>query len=476
MANTTEFTNHATVVACMKQLTDRFGSQGENLLVSDVVDESGHQFVNLVQKGGGVLGVALVGYTYILEKMKIRFLKLAGTSAGAINTALMTVIGNKTVMKSDKILDAICKLNFFSFVDGHPTARWVIQNFLKSRNFKGRLNTWKYIILGSLGLFFITDIFLTILQRAHPSLVNYTMCAYIITGIFLLLVLLLIFYAIRLIRRLKNAGFGVNPGLEFYNWIDDRMKENGVTTVSELNAKAAQPIPGMKLRYPHPMGLDDLVGEVTFIASELVTQNKIQFPSMCDLFRLPGEIDTLPPAGFVRASMSIPIFFESYVIKKIPCEDDTIKSAWKKLNVDEPPSVTRFVDGGILSNFPVSVFYNPKVNVPRLPVFGIDLDDSSEDTEELNPVDWSLRQYLGNLFNTVRNYYDRDFLIKNEMYEQGIGRVKVTGYNWLDFFLTDKKKIELFVIGAKAATDFLLQFDWDHYKGARAQAKINLQS
>jgi NTE family protein len=46
-----------------------------------------------VQKGGGVLGIALVGYTYILEEMGIRFIRLAGTSAGAINTALMTVIG-----------------------------------------------------------------------------------------------------------------------------------------------------------------------------------------------------------------------------------------------------------------------------------------------------------------------------------------------------------------------------------------------
>ena len=39
--------------------------------------------MNLVQKGGGVLGVALVGYVYILEQAGIRFLKMAGTSAGA---------------------------------------------------------------------------------------------------------------------------------------------------------------------------------------------------------------------------------------------------------------------------------------------------------------------------------------------------------------------------------------------------------
>jgi NTE family protein len=224
------------------------------------------------------------------------------------------------------------------------------------------------------------------------------------------------------------------------------------------------------------MGLKDLEGKVVFIASEIVTQNKIQFPEMCDLFRLPDNIDSLSPAGFVRASMSIPIFFESYVIKDIPCERDEIRQKWKNLNVSEPPSVTRFVDGGILSNFPISVFFNPNVTVPRLPVFGIDLDDSNDkkeelNKEELNPQHWSFGQYIGNMFNTVRNYYDRDFLIKNAIYEQGIGKVKVTGYNWLDFFLSDKKKIELFIIGAQAATDFLLNFDWKTYQGVREQAK-----
>jgi NTE family protein len=470
----TTFTQHEKVTECLKRLKNRFGEHGEKMIVSDVIDDKGHQFVNLVQKGGGVLGVALVGYTYILECMNIRFLKLAGTSAGAINTALMTVIGEKTDMKSDKILDAICKLEFFSFVDGHPTAKWAIKNFIQSDNFKNRLKIWAIVLSGFLALLIGADIFLTMFQHKDMRLVHWTLALYILTGFMLLLLLLLVFYCVRLVRRLKNAGFGINPGNAFYDWIKGHMLNNNVKTVTDLRNKAARKVDGMKLRYPdHPNKMEGLTGDVTFIASELVTESKIQFPGMCDLFRLSNDIDDLQPAGFVRASMSIPIFFESYVIKDIPCTHDDIKTAWQKLNVDEPPSVTRFVDGGILSNFPVSVFYNPNVEVPRLPVFGIDLDDTEEKTEELNPGNWSLGQYLGNLFNTVRNYYDRDFLIKNTIYEQGIGRVKVKGFNWLDFFLSDEKKIQLFVIGACAATDFLLQFEWESYKGARVEAKKN---
>ncbi len=109
------------VKACLQQLHTKFKSPGsEPFVVSDILDQDGNQYVDLVQKGGGVLGIALVGYTYILEQMGIRFLRLAGTSAGTINTALMTVIGEKEAPKSVKVLDYMCKLKFFSLVDGHP--------------------------------------------------------------------------------------------------------------------------------------------------------------------------------------------------------------------------------------------------------------------------------------------------------------------------------------------------------------------
>src|SRR5689334_17456764 len=63
--------------------------KGKKFTVSDVYDANNHQYVDLVQEGGGVWGIALLGYTYILEKMGIRFFSLAGTSAGSINTILL---------------------------------------------------------------------------------------------------------------------------------------------------------------------------------------------------------------------------------------------------------------------------------------------------------------------------------------------------------------------------------------------------
>ena len=164
-----DFITNPAVVECVNKLKTHFPPGSDNFIISDVLDKENHQYVNLVQKGGGVLGVALVGYTYILELMGIRFIRLAGTSAGAINTALLTVLGKKEEAKSVKVLDIICKLNFFNIVDGHPAARWLIKNFITHSNFttnSRKAITWIVIAI----LLLLTGDFVFLgLEHAIPS-------------------------------------------------------------------------------------------------------------------------------------------------------------------------------------------------------------------------------------------------------------------------------------------------------------------
>jgi len=468
-----DFILNPAVQKCISELATTFSPGGKPFIVSDVIDNDDHQYVNLVQKGGGVLGIALVGYTYILEQMGIRFIRLAGTSAGAINTALMTVIGSKNEAKSIKVLDAICKLDFFSLVDGHPAARWIIKKFITHENFTSKIKKWINGIVLTLVLLLAGDFIFLGLQHAVPAVSNLTKGFFVLTGVFSLLIAIVIFYIANLLKRLKNAGFGINPGDTFYDWIKKQMIANGVKTITDLNNKAAAPIEGLHLRIPNPEELNGLQGDVTFITSELVTQNKIQFPEMWNLFR--KNIDELQPAGFVRASMSIPVFFESYFINEIPCTDSDIKKQWfDRFGVENPPSTVRFVDGGILSNFPINLFYNPKVITPRLPSFGIDLDDSTPANKSNQAESWSLMGYFGRMFNTIRAYYDKDFLLKNRVFKMGIGTIHLSEYNWLNFFLTPQDKVNMFVKGAEAARDFLIHFDWEEYKNSRNEMRAKL--
>jgi NTE family protein len=83
---------------------------------SDVTDHNGFQYVDLVQEGGGVLGIALVGYTYVLEQAGIRFFSLAGTSAGAINTLLLASLGKIGDAKLECILELLACQNLMEFV------------------------------------------------------------------------------------------------------------------------------------------------------------------------------------------------------------------------------------------------------------------------------------------------------------------------------------------------------------------------
>jgi NTE family protein len=464
-----DFTQHERVLKSIQKVKDKF-PPGKPMIVSDVLDEKNNQYVNLVQKGGGVLGVALVGYTYVLETMGIRFLRQAGTSAGAINTALMTVIGKKEETKSEQVLDAICKLDFFSLVDGHPIARWLIKNFITHEDFTIRVKKWLWVSISILGVLIAGDIVLVGLQHKFSDLSFWAGLSFVLTGILALLITVAVIYGGTLLKRLKNAGFGINPGDIFYDWIKRQLIANGVHTVTDLKAKASAAVPGLHLREGRTDRIDDLEGDVTFITSELVTQNKIQFPEMCDLFRKKTDIDLLQPAGFVRASMSIPVFFESYMINNIPCTDPEIKDTWMtRFNEPDPPSSARFVDGGILSNFPINIFFNPKVTVPRLPAFGIDLDDSLPTNNQKSPAGWTLGGYAGHMFNTIRNYYDKDFLLKNKVYQKGIGTIHISGYNWLNFFLKPEDKKDMFMLGAEAAADFLVNFDWEDYKQSRSQ-------
>ena len=71
-------------------------------------------FKNLVFEGGGIKGIAYGGALEVLNKMEILpgISRVAGTSAGAINAALLALGA-----KSDQVSDLIAQTNFKSFED-----------------------------------------------------------------------------------------------------------------------------------------------------------------------------------------------------------------------------------------------------------------------------------------------------------------------------------------------------------------------
>jgi NTE family protein len=383
---------------------------------SDVTDPEGHQYVDLVQEGGGMLGIALVGYTYVLEQAGIRFFSLAGTSAGAINTLMLASLGRLPDSKSEKTLDLLVNKNMFDFVDGEPGIKKLLQGFID-----GKPKWWLWM------------------QAAGN---------------------------IRKIISLVNNQLGINPGNDFEGWIRENMAKNGIKTTKDLQEYRSF-IPALTCRDGRSTA--DLRPKVVMIASDVTTQTKVQFPAMAPLYFKDPESE--PPATYVRASMSVPLFFYPVVAKDLP-DDATAKARWADMVSYEgkiPPYVA-FVDGGLLSNFPINVFHNSKV-VPRLPTFGVRL---SSYRNEYNKTD-NFFQFAGAMIGTMRHIFDFDFFLRHPDYSYIICSIDADSqYNWLDFNMNDENKKSLFMLGAQKAIEFLETFDWTKYKEIRQKLIANL--
>jgi len=400
-----------------KEIIEKAQKSCDGKEFSDIIDDEGYQYVDLVMEGGGMLGIALVGYTYILEAVGIRFLGVGGTSAGSINALLLAALGEPAEKKGDKLLNELFNKNFFDFVDGDSDARDLIESWVKgSGNFK------------------------------------------------------LAFKAAQVIDNIQN-NLGLNPGTAFTEWINTILKNEGIETYAQLQSRLETLPKGLRTRAGLLLNTPQKAGSrIAIIAADISTETKVEFPKMAELYWKNPE--NVSPAQFVRASMSIPFFFYPFYVKNLP-QEDAMREKWDKLagyKVDEEggiPKVALFIDGGVMSNFPIDVFHDP-YNIPIAPTFGVKLELDQRRKKINGPFDM-----LGAMFNSARHTLDYDFIHKNQDYLNLVTWIPAKGYNWLDFNMPEEKKISLFLEGAKCAADFLLKFNWSKYKELRKQIMLD---
>ena len=462
--------------------------QKENKKFSDLIDKDGNFYINLVQEGGGTLGIALVGFVSILEFCKIRFLNLAGTSAGAINTALLYFLDTPDKAKSPELFSILKdQMDLRKFIDGNRFSRFIVNNLL---NKTGIIDAFGVVFITTSLLLLFTIPILTLLSEQINAFTFTILC------LFITVTVTLFFY----IKSLKKYNYSLNDGGEFYNFIKthirkydvkydinpliefnknndaDDLIENFLTQLSDEDRKiteAFKSIKGKRLL----KDLSEFKFSYRVITSENVSQNKIEFPEDSDLF-WSNEADDFPhPAEYVRASMSIPLFFKPH-IKTIRTESPAIQKAWKeKMNYEtfNIPSEAWFTDGGTLSNFPINIFHDPSVILARVPVIGARLKDTKDPEKMIRPFSNILQFWYG-IFKTIRFNYDKSFLRKNKFYEKYcVSNIDVyeSKISWLDFTLNEDQKRELIFLGMEAALKHLQNFDWKVYQMERAKMVLN---
>ena len=199
---------------------------------------------------------------------------------------------------------------------------------------------------------------------------------------------------------------GLYKGEILERWVKEKLAAKGVHTFADL--------PVQRLR---------------IIASDLTSGRMAILPD--DLPRYNIDPAKFPVAKAVRMSCSIPYFFEPVKIKgKGVCHI--------------------FVDGGVLSNFPIWLFDNDRIPKIR-PVLGIKLSAKQED-RPVNKINNAITMF-GALFETMKDAHDARYI--DRRHEKNIIFIPMDHIAVTEFALTEERKRGLVEIGKKRADAFL---------------------
>ena len=385
--------------------------------VSDIVDEAGHQYIDLVMEGGGVLGLSLVGlslvgYTYGLEAAGLRFRSVAGTSAGAINALLVQALGTPFNAKSEKMIAAVANMPMASFQDGNKLSRLATEAWLAGKHW-----LWKYSV------------------------------------------------SLAILRSLLKH-LGLNPGTTFHQWLKDILAENHSDSWRALKQQMNTPVPGLRF---DPVPLPDNIEvpsaasfdpqnwqvELKVVTAELSSTTKIVLPER------DGKL-FYTDLNQANIGMSVPVFFYPF---KVPLpKTQSVTDAWQALGYKKKsmPDTAVFVDGGLISNFPINLFHTSN-SVPKMPTFGAKLGIEEYVAGNID----SIKPYLGSLIGAMRHDADEEFIRKNPDYKKRVTSIDTGDHHWLYFALSNEAKLDLFKRGLAASLAFLKNFDWPEYKKTR---------
>jgi NTE family protein len=404
----------------------------ENQLWKDLNEY--YPYSHLVLKGGGTLGIAHLGAIYGLELAGIRFVGLAGTSAGAI-IALLLCCARKDwdTILSDRVIGILEQMPTASFVDGPVQVRRIVNHLVGAT----RLSSPE------------------LLMEALPS-----------------------------IGRLRRR-YGLNPGTEFMFWLQHALEADfqvgDIETLESGLAQAVLTCP-KELRGTARENWDnywsDPVAHVpshrllNVIATALPYGLKIQFPK--DLHIFVNSYASESPAIIARTSMSIPLFFEPFDLTL----EDFQWQAWLRARQYRWQSTEAFetlrqikslsfVDGGLLSNFPIDSFVDhtqKNSSVCNLPTLGISLTTTSTGPEPFKKRGMALiADHSLEMIGALRQQRDREAF--DTARALGIARdaetsiqivpVDTGDHSWLNFSLDNGESEDLFARGLEGAVSWL---------------------
>ncbi len=220
---------------------------------------------------------------------------------------------------------------------------------------------------------------------------------------------------------------GIYKGEFVLEWLSGELAKAGKQTFKDIRIVDPGASPDLQHSY-----------RLVVMTSDLSAGRLVRLPWDYES-RLDCDADEQKIAEAVRMSMSIPIFFRPWRVNG-RC----------------------FVDGGMLSNFPVGVFDRTDDVEPRWPTFGIKLSARPGANQTPIKTDGPI-DLIKAMVSTMTNFHDGMYIDEPSVCDRTIfvdcGHIKST-----DFNLTPADADMLFESGRSAATKFLATWDFEAYK------------
>lgn len=194
---------------------------------------------------------------------------------------------------------------------------------------------------------------------------------------------------------------------------------------------------------------DDQRYKLVVMVSDVSLRRLVRLPwDYRDTYGLDPDAQSVVSA--VRASMSIPFFFEPATITYRRSTGGTFTELTSTL-----------VDGGMLSNFPVACFDRTDGRAPRWPTFGIKLSNRVGAQRPVKEADSPLRLALA-MIGTMREFYDGMHIDNPDTLARTIF-VDTFGINATDFDLSPSDADRLYESGRASAQRFVASWDFEEY-------------
>lgn len=233
---------------------------------------------------------------------------------------------------------------------------------------------------------------------------------------------------------------GAYEGDYLFRWLYTTLRELGVETFADLRRDDRGDDPNLR-----PEQRYSLMVTATDVTRGLLLHLPWDYRTHFD-----RDPDKQLVAGAVRASMSIPLFFEPVVLRDL-------RTGMK----------ITMVDGGVLSNFPVEILDRTDPDPPRWPTFGVKLLPALPETDSSLVPLWCLSRIppvrlLEQVIATSIVGRDQTYLARPCVARRTM-TVDTDAVHLVEFGLTEAQQAELFGNGVSAADEFLDRWDWRTY-------------